>query len=405
LLEEDGVDSLGDGRRPLTAPSIVGPSGAYPSTEIPSTDVLVESIECEDVYDDREEPEVILDKASTVLHDLQSRWADEREHEIRQLWQQMEAEYGIEIPRCSPGTPAVGSLRAKAGTGAPGFLSGTLVAEDDAVASVIEYAPEYDDRETEEDVFTDAAKRDLEASREFRKQMEARLATFRAGELDLEKSTSSRCYPFDVEAEADVARLAQLRLEVENLRAKAEAPGVSRVTDTDNTSKNDSIDTELAEPPLNALHDWMDDVWASSVGISSNDPGETRRAIASPQRGGSSGLLKRPPLPRSNPSSPTKKEMARLAEEKAMEWNESRYKGFSPRLKLGQHSPSKSPEKSKQIVNSARRLHEATVSPKASDPKPVQNSASIVEDQLDELLKELDEIDRIHDDVCMLANP
>jgi hypothetical protein len=432
-IRKDIADILGDTYRPLTAPSLVGPVDGYPSRASAHGDILEETSDCEEDDAGREEPEVLLDKVSTVLHDLQSRWAEQREQEIRQLWQQMEEEYGMEISRCAPGTPAVGSLRAKAGSGAPGFLSGTLaVSEDDLGANLSVIAPEHGEEDNDDDVVTEAARRDLEASREFRRHMEARLATFSAANLDKVTSISSTCSPSDVESEADAARLAQLRLEVENLRAKAAAPDVFQVDHVDNASRNKAIDVELIEPPLSALHDWMDDVWASSFSLSKIRD-RTPRATASPQHG--SGHLKRALHTRSNPSSPTKKEMARLAEEKAMEWNEGRHKGLSkpssptkkemarlaeekamgwnesrhtglsPRLKLGPNSPGKSPEKLTQLVNSGTRLHESISSPKAIDPKPVMNSASTVEDQLDELLKELDEIDRIHGDVCMLAKP
>jgi hypothetical protein len=432
-IRKNIVDIFDDADRPLTAPSLVGPVAGYPSRASVHGDVLVETSDCEVDDDGREEPEVLLDKVSTVLHDLQSRWAEEREQEIRQLWQQMEAEYGMEISRCAPGTPAVGSLRAKAGSGAPGFLSGKLgMSEDDLGANLSVIAPEHVEEETEDDVVTEAARRDLEASRAFRRHMEARLATFSAANLDTVTSTSSTCSPSGMESEADAARLAQLRLEVENLRAKAAAPSVLQVDGVDNLSRDKETDVELIEPPLSALHDWMDDVWASSFSLS-KIRGKTPRATASPQHG--SGHLKRATLSRSSPSTPTKKEMARLAEEKAMEWNEGRHKGLSkpssptkkemarlaeekamgwnesinkglsPRLKLGPNSPGKSPEKPIQLAKSGTRLHESISSPKAIDPKPVMNSASTVEDQLDELLKELDEIDRIHGDVCMLAKP
>jgi hypothetical protein len=275
------------------------------------------------------------------------------------------------------------------------------VSEDDAGANSIDPVPEHPQGEAEDDEYTDAAKRDLEASREFRKRMEAKVASFNAWELDRAKSASSSCPPRDADVEADTARVAQLRLEVENLRAKASGPNVFRCKDTGHLPRAAAIDAELSEPPLRALHDWMDDVWVSSIGISKNH-GHTPRGIASPQNNRNAGHPKRPPLPRSNPSSPTKKEMARLAEEKAMQWNEGRHKGLSPRLKLGQNSPKKSPEKSMHLLSGSRNLHESTTSANAIE---VPNSASIVEDQLDELLKELDEIDRIHDDVCMLAKP
>jgi hypothetical protein len=260
-----------------------------------------------------------------------------------------------------------------------------------------EALPDEFSAEAEADAVTDAAMRDLETVRERRRSIEAKLSTSKAPDgVDVARS----CPHVDAASKADEARLADLRMEVENLRARAAltpamtVPGLLLGT-TECGSGITEIDTiELADPPSSALDDWMEDLRLCNSGVwkttsANNIP---PRAVASPQRNRLGNSLRHPASLRSPPSSPSNKEMARLAEEKAMAWAVGQRK--TPRLKAENPSPSRTPKATLQAARGGLLC---------GGTAPVQ-PVSTVESQLDDILKDLDEIDRIHDDVCMLAH-
>merc|ERR1712046_84310 len=236
--------------------------------------------------------------------------------------------------------------------------------------------------------------RDLETVRERRRSIEAKLATSSKALNGVDVARSSPCV--GPASKADEARLADLRMEVENLRARvASTPAVTvpglPLGAIESSCAITEIDTiELADPPSSALDDWMEDLRLCNSGVwkttfANNVP---PRAVASPQRNRLGNSLRHPASLRSPPSSPSKKEMARLAEEKAMAWAVGQRK--TPRLKAENPSPSRTPKATLQAARGGLLC---------GGTAPVQ-PASTVESQLDDILKDLDEIDRIHDDVC-----
>merc|ERR1719440_1128552 len=100
--------------------------------------------------------------------------------------------------------------------------------------------------------------------------------------------------------------------------------------------------------------------------------------------------------------------MALMAEQRAKEWAAG-----SPRrttqsklsAKCGPPSPTNS-----ALLSPSRRTPKTPVMSSCRDqvgyPAAVgdTNASSAIDRQLDDILNELDEIDRIHDDVCMLAH-
>jgi len=381
----------------------------------------------------------LLQEASSVLHQLQNGWEEERRGEIDELWSQCEAEYGFVLARDAPGTPALGSLRARAGNGVAGLLGGIGKSsgleeqrtDNGAVASPVESPAEI-----EADAAAEAARRDLQATRELRKRIEARLAA--TPQVVEEAATTSHVLSQRAacEDEADARRLASLRTEVERLRAKAKSLSTANAASTGSGSTVGSVaEADAIEPPtptaaaamkavdltapeLVALDEWMEDLRVlGSEGVLSReavqDPqtphGTSRergqvKAVASPMRVRNTTGLRSPAAWHSPPSSPSKKEMARLAEQKALEWAAGQDSGrdrgnLSARSKSGQQSPSR---RTPKMALSSTRGCLLGAAPTATETS--KEPASAVERQLDDILNELDEIDRIHDDVCMLAH-
>merc|ERR1711924_131661 len=115
--------------------------------------------------------------------------------------------------------------------------------------------------------------------------------------------------------------------------------------------------------------------------------------------------IRSPPATLSPTSSPTKKDMVQMAEQRAMEWAA----GQSPTSRSGQRSQRWSPKSpSSSTLGSllgAGSHSTGTDLPAATQNAPsAQKATSSVERQLDDILNELDEIDRIHADVCMLSH-
>merc|ERR1712139_270981 len=174
---------------------------------------------------------------------------------------------------------------------------------------------------------------------------------------------------------------------------------------------------DLTEPELAALDEWMEDIRVlNSDGCLGREAAQDRltlqsrsrqqgcvkagRAVASPMRIRTPAGVRSPSGVFSPPSSPSKKDMARLAEQRAMEWAA----GQSPRPKTGQKSPSRRTPKSPLLSTRGGLLGAGSDLPATPERAPASmEPASAVERQLDDILNELDEIDRIHDDVCMLA--
>lgn len=398
---EDCGPECQDLHRAATAPPSVGPR----------TMGLHERVdEDRQVEDCREDLGSVLQEASSVLQQLQNGWREERQDEISRLWSQCEAEYGFVLSQTAPGTPALGSLRARAGNGAAGLLdyhSGYPPAAVEAPHREEPPAVAESLAEVEAEAAMEAARKDLEAVRELRRSIEMKFAA-KSEEAAKASNAQALQQRRAGQIEVESPRLASLRMEVESLRAKA--AGMSTVG-TNTPAATAAIDaSELTAPDVEALDDWMEDLrmLCHEAGQDLQQPSPSRReqgrAVASPMRTSNGGGFRSPTILLSPTSSPSKKDMALLAERNALQWAAGQHSArnrASPRLKSGQNSPSRTPKK--PLLSSRGGLlgaghPTAELSPTSREP------TSTVERQLDDILNELDEIDRIHDDVCMLAH-
>lgn len=392
----------------------------------------------------------LLQEASSVVQQLQSGWYEERQGEIDELWSQCEAEYGFSLSREAPGAPALGSLRANAGYGAVGLLSGypeSCATASSSAADVFFPSGELP-AEVEADATAEAARQDLEATRELRRSIEAKRAA-NCLEANIKAKGKVLTQRAALQTQADSRRLDTLRMEVEKLRARdstanaapsdlgdaASSSSEAPLPPTPTASAAMTASALVAPSWVGALDDWMEDLRV--LGIGAGDDFGSReqrrgqgaaspaRAVASPMRVRTANGARPSSTLLSPTKSPSKKEMARLAEQQALEWSAAGSpKGssighcrgsLSPRSSSGQHSPNRrspkagSPKTALMTIGGLVRdgLPSGGGSPvmiPESCSSPTKEPASAVERQLDDILKELDEIDRIHDDVCMLKH-
>jgi len=353
--------------------------------------------------------------------------AQERQSEINQLWSQCEAEYGFALSQNVPGTPALGSLRARGGSCTGLFSSAE---EPHLEEAVVDHEVCVSVAEVEADTATEAARRDLKAVQERRRLIEERLA---GAPLEAQRATAShavaRRAACEADAEADSPRLASLRMEVEKLRAQASASSCGDLTSSrlgGGVRIGDEADATVPLPPTptataasracdlvapklnaNALDLWMEDLRVLGHGTCQDiratrcvGPGQERvQAVASPMRVRNATGSRSPQTLPSPIHSPSKQEMARVAEQRALDWAA----GLSPRSKSGQQSPSRRTPKESLLSARGGLLGDTSFRPPELTPV-AKESASAVERQIDDILNQLDEIDRIHDDVCMLAH-
>jgi len=438
-LRENGI-KLEELHRPPTAPPALGQRTADHLREADQLSALAARIDHEEESiaeaEATQDLPGLLSDTTMLLQQLQKGWEEERRVEIDQLWSQCETEYGITLARDVPGTPALGSLRARAGHGAAGLLgsvvSGTLkeahLEEAALTASSVSSPAEAEMMKADE--VTEGARRDLEASLQLRKRMEAKLAARRCEAVEADSAVQALTERAAGQGEADARRLVILQKEVERLRAKSEALSNANAAPTGLGSTEATAQeadaavlpigvtaaamaaAPLMAPELGDLNEWMED-----LRVLSNETlqdlqaplslvGEQGRvkAVASPMRvRNACGPIS--PTCLSPPMSPSKKDMARLAEQRALDWAAGRPAGCGnggSRSRSGQLSPSR---RSPKTPCHGTLLAEGTDLLATRDVAPVlKEPASAIERQLDDILKELDEIDRIHDDVCMLAH-
>jgi len=356
-----------------------------------------------------ENPAHLLDEASTLVQHLQQNWACERRTEIDQLWHQLEAEYELVLPKEAPDTPAVGRLH-------PKQLESCLIdapsEEDVEISCAVHSTADVTADEAEADKAVHEARRDLEATRKLRQRLEASLAASSSSVVNCE-AFGPQAAAQDVEAAADNARLDGLRREVERLRSQSASLAFAAPPSPTGAAAAARAAVEAAAdgPGLTALDAFVDEMrmfshrheTSSSHGrANSMAKGKgALRAVASPQRVRNGG----PRSPSSgSPGSPSKKEMARLAEERAMEWVASGRQSLgSPIMKKGKGSPKNSaPPLATSLLSTRSSFSGEAVSTRLDT---LGSPSTALERQLDDILLELDEIDRIHEDVCMLAKP
>jgi len=232
-----------------------------------------------------------------------------------------------------------------------------------------------EDTEAEEsaDALVYAAARDLEQARQLRQRLEA------AHKEGHEGTAPSNDFATEANTE-DSERLQALRKDLERLKqaeAVLEQPAPDTKIETDDV-RYWNLDAGMAEPE--ELHRWMQGMQLlSAVNTPSCSPSSRRTC---------SGDAKKAPL--------SKKEMANIAEARAMEWAGSPTHK-SPSLKVA--SPQR---KALQRVCTDTPVHGTADGTTSAVDQSSSDSAMLK--QLDDILGELDEIDRIHDSICKFTD-
>jgi len=401
--------------RPPTAPPTFGsrtPLASRPEQTCLSAEWQDEDFD-EEEYEDRD-PSALLAKASTICHQLQNSWVEERRLEIDGLWRSLETEYGFALPKDIPGTPAVGaSCRELLVGGDEEEEEGPSAFVATAAGNNESRAEEVADEEVQEaEAAMGAAAHDLAAARELRKRVEERLLVTASparpnggsGTVPQEPApaTTTPRIGYDSEVgcgDADAVRLAALRREVGWLRAKV-APCTSPMPQAHprcvggdaNLVARWMDEGEL----LPELTEWMEDLWMI-------DPPGDRRAgeRLSPALSRSGDVLASPMAATSSrgfsKGSPSRKAMARMSEIKAMEW--AAQQRDSPK-----RSPTSGGARIPPTHGRAAQPKEGLVAgSECCTATAASRPSTALERHLDELLGDLDEIDRIHDDICKLS--
>lgn len=385
--EEMAAAEAEDTRRPPTAPPTVGPHVAGCNRDREREQQEPRSAEgCRGQEEEElgRDPAELLAAASGLVKLLQHDWAEERRQEVEQLWHQLEADYGFELPRDAPGTPLVGSLRGSIGaerdlgklSSSEGIDASAVGCHGPELANEVPHGAEMEAA----DAMVAAAARDLQAAQVLRRRLEA----------ELEASPSSAeeearpCRREDPTAKADAARLASLRREVELLRAQAAAePEAARWKSQQalGTAVAAAAAASTKAPELQALEQWMEGcrlLGSLAQGDCTSNPLRRLREVASPARARTSGSSDATSSP-SPGRSPAKQQPQQQEQHADLE------------VAVAQDATAVPPS------TAGGKIAESAANGDACRPM------SAVEQQLDEILGELDEIDRIHDDVCTLA--
>lgn len=295
-----------------------------------------------------------------MIYGLQNSWREERHAAVSQLWRQLEREYG-EAPSEVPSALLAGG----GDDGEPAADDSEASADADALLRGA--AEEAAERTAESEAAIEAAARDLEEARALRRRMEedqqARRERASGRPLSLQGSFRAGCRVgarSQQEEEEEDRRLCALRLEIERMRANLDAqeaeaavpPTTSAATGAEEAPYPEAF--SASAPAVDAAHDlgalgrWVEDLRFLSAGVESGEDGTFALATGH--------------VAETEPES-----LSTLGE------------GMSGLRLAGRHpvSPGRSTE--------------------------CQPTRSAVEAQLDDILAEFDEIDRIHAGVCRLT--
>jgi len=303
-----------------------------------------------------------------MLYHLQNSWPAERRQAIQQLWNELEEVYGTKPPYSVLQSLLTSGIRNNLGDEAKYSSFNPKTRRKGA-------AQYKEDTEAEEsaDALVYAAARDLEQARQLRQRLEA------AHKEGHEGTAPSNDFATEANTE-DSERLQALRKDLERLKqaeAVLEQPAPDTKIETDDV-RYWNLDAGMAEPE--ELHRWMQGMQLlSAVNTPSCSPSSRRTC---------SGDAKKAPL--------SKKEMANIAEARAMEWAGSPTHK-SPSLKVA--SPQR---KALQRVCTDTPVHGTADGTTSAVDQSSSDSAMLK--QLDDILGELDEIDRIHDSICKFTD-
>lgn len=347
---------------------------AGPSIELVDEGALAqEPIDEESVEDDDEEhqdPSTVCDSASTMIYQLQNCWTGERKEELDALWQHLEAEYQMKLDM---GQDALA----------------TVLEDFDAPSG--EGSNEVDGAKADDidvdDVAVDESARQLTASREKRRQIEAQLSSTK-GQLSHLLVGADRP-PLETLPEDDY-RLTSLRRDLEQLKLKAEANAVAATPAAADPAEPapavqlSSVCTGVglsSVAEFGALGKWMEELQ-----LLNHEPPQASARNSSPSRK-AAGL--------------SKQAMAQIAESRALQWSATQGgKESSPTLAccVGRGPEQLRGESLGDAGYPGGKL-DASMHGKVSTPSSATDLAS----QLDAILAEFDDIDRIHADLCQLT--
>jgi len=332
--------------RPLTAP--VGEAAALHLNGLEErsddADEDDERDEFDDLDGDIQDPTALHDRASEAIYELQHRWLAERQSEVGRLWSQLEQEYGFSLPEDDP-------LRKL-----DDFRSGTgQVPELLARAQALEEDKEEDlEARTRAESLLASARGDLEVAHALRARLEASSQQQQAAG----SSSSGGGGPPAAAAEDD-ERVDELRREVARLRHQAWAGDEDRAAAE---PPQHSLPAEGGAPDeamLGALQRWETDL----------------RLLGA--------LGRQPPV---------------VGEVAAEGGHEAATGG--PQRPAGPAGPESGGGGGEEAAATTMTSAEDAAGSGAADA-----AAAAMARQLDELLGELDEFDRIHDDLCKLICP
>lgn len=460
--DQFGVNGSLQTTRPQTAPPTSGTGRAIlVPAEDSSRAVVVEREEEEDAFSEADgDPANLLTDASTMLYQLQNTWSGERRAELERLKHQLQESYGFAVPnemleallnsRIAGDAAARGDIM----PGGPEAAAGPEAAVPAGTETEIE---------AEAEAVVECAIRELAAARELRQALEerqrVRCANLAGSEAEaLVAEVRQPVAVGDLERplaqdKADAERLAVLRREVERLKAKQQQQQQQQCSDLESSNlEAGSPSSRGSAPPhlhrrtvasnFEALDKWMEDMklLASSAGCG--------RAVASKVSSPKNG------------SPPSRKAMAQVAEAKALEWAAEHGRsgsfrsspsgisptgspsGISPKgyvlpskktmaqvLETGGASAGSSPSGAGSSRGFAAKVPEGHVTIRsptgmssragtsgialATSVSPSSTRAGAydaatckasTEMQLDEILQEFDEIDRVYDGICRLSH-
>jgi len=430
-VQEEVVDATAS-PRPATAPAASGLERRSPIIfrDRPTTSALcaaIEEDEEDDLSDYGADPEPLLTNASTMLYQLQNTWREERRTELGQLCRELEMAYGLkpsaglldEIltprPQCSDVSES--SAAASLPGADPSDTSGAEGTEPEPEAEG-SGDPNAEETDNSAEAVCRAAAHQLVCIQELRRQLERR----RASAADAAESRAPLADDAAVgevavaglsgDGAEDAQRLAALRREVEELRVKATEPAqesqihIAKCEDQIRAQHGAVLEiTPISE--LSALDKWIQDMKKFC-----RDTAGTSQCPSLPSRCAQS----------STTGALSKKTMAQIAESRAVDWATQQKDYGNPCVSPSSGSPAArlrfakpqgtgtSPKRASSLLSpTASSSGRATVAtplnggraPTSSSSGPKEDK-SAVEQQLDEILSEFDEIDRIHSSICKL---
>jgi len=406
--------------RPSTAPAASSVEHWSSTTPVVATLVASPEEDEDDLSDCNEDPEPLLENASTTLYSLQNSWRDERRAELGRLCRDLEASYGLKP--AAELLDEILALRPESSDVTESSAAGGMLAVDSPEAAEPEpeadagetRSPEEEELDSEADAICAAAAQQLESVKELRRQLKECRQTPVGDAADsrvlfpAEAATAAG----DMEGAADQAakRLAALRWEVDKLKVKATEPTeqsllhIAECQDQIRAEHGDVLQTKPISE-LTALDDWIQGMkkFCRDTAGTAAGPAQLPRARASPA------------------CTPSRQAMAQIAEARATEWAaQQEHEGScrspssgSPTAHLHAAKPQRrgcSPKKASSLLSpTASSTGRATVATPLNGRVSVSPSSgakeekSAVEQQLDEILHEFDEIDRIHSHVCELV--